>query len=100
MKAGEQSLPGSPLLVSVCINQCSRRRSGLGGARSDIGHGCSVTKIRNPCNYEGQYRCRPGSTTVAAPHGRTAMVRDVLIVLIGIVLPIILLLFLAWHYLL
>ena len=28
------------------------------------------------------------------------MVRDVLIVLIGIVLPIILLLFLAWHYLL
>ena len=29
-----------------------------------------------------------------------AMVRDVLIVLIGIVLPIILPLFLAWHYLL
>ena len=62
--------------------------------------GAKTNVLRNPCNYEGQYRCRPGSTTVAAPHGRTAMVRDVLIVLIGIVLPIILLLFLAWHYLL
>ena len=49
---------------------------------------------------KGQYRCSQWSCTIANAMPEKSWTEDLLIVLIGIVLPIILLLFLAWHYLL
>ena len=49
---------------------------------------------------KGQYRCQQWSCTIANAVPEKSWTKDLLIVLIGIVLPIILLLFLAWHYLL
>ena len=64
---------------------------------SALGHVCFVPIADSP---KGQYRCRQWSCITANAMPEKSWTGDALIVLLGIVLPIILLLFLAWHYLL
>ena len=62
-----------------------------------VTHVCLVPITDSP---KGQYRCRQGSCTIATAMPEKSWTEDLLIVLIGIVLLIVLLLFLAWYYLL